>query len=265
MISLHRSLWYYRSKKDDTEIVVKLQQYAELYPTRGFDDYFGKIRNEGLTWNRKKVLRVYRSLQMKLRRKCKKRLPARVKEPLAEPLQLNHTWSIDFMSDALSNGRRIRIFKAMDDGSRESLAAHADYSICAEKVIMILQQVAEQRGLPKQIRVDNGPEFLSKAFSAWCNQNNIIIKYIQPGKPMQNAYIERLNRLFREDVLNAYLFDNLEQVRILSDKWVDEYNNLHPHKSLNGRTPQQAAIELSGACPAQLNDLSLKDYFSVPS
>jgi putative transposase len=113
-----------------------------------------------------------------------KRLPARVKEPLAEPLQLNQTWSLDFMNDTLTNGRRIRIFKAMDDDSRESLAAYADYSICAEKVIMILQQVAEQRGLPKQIRVDNGPEFLSKAFIGWCNQNNILFKYIQPGKPM---------------------------------------------------------------------------------
>jgi putative transposase len=239
-------------------VVSKLQQYAELYPTRGFDDYFGKIRNEGFVWNRKRVLRVYRSLQMKLRRKCKKRLPARVKEPLAEPLQINHTWSLDFMSDALTNGRRIRIFKAMDDASRESLAAHADYSICAEKVIMVLQQVVEQRGLPKQIRVDNGPEFLSKAFIGWCNQNNILIKYIQPGKPMQNAYIERLNRLFREDVLNAYLFDSMEQVRILADKWMDEYNNLHPHKSLNGKTPNQMAAQLGGACPAQLNHLSLQ-------
>ncbi len=245
--------------------MVKLQQYAELYPTRGFDDYFGKIRNEGLVWNRKRVLRVYRSLQMKLRRKCKKRLPARVKEPLDKPIQVNDTWSLDFMSDALTNGRRIRIFKAMDDGSRESLAAFADYSICAEKVVMLLEQIAEERGLPRQIRVDNGPEFLSKVFVGWCNQNKIIIKYIQPGKPMQNAYIERLNRLFREDVLNAYLFDTLEQVRILADKWVGEYNSLHPHKSLNGRTPRQAAIELSGACPAQLNGLSLKEYFSVPS
>jgi putative transposase len=258
VISLHRSLWYYQSKKDDTEVIAKLQQYAELYPTRGFDDYFGKIRNEGLVWNRKRVLRVYRSLQMKLRRKCKKRLPARVKEPLAEPLEINHTWSLDFMSDALTNGRRIRIFKAMDDGSRESLAAYADYSISAEKVIMILNRVVTQRGLPKQIRVDNGPEFLSNAFIGWCNQNNIIIKYIQPGKPMQNAYIERLNRLFREDVLNAYLFDTIEQVRILADKWMDEYNNLHPHKSLNGKTPNQMAIEFGGACPAKLNHLSLQ-------
>jgi putative transposase len=239
--------------------VVKLQQYAELYPTRGFDDYFGKIRNEGFVWNRKRVLRVYRSLQMKLRRKCKKRLPARVKEPLAEPLQINHTWSLDFMSDALSNGRRIRIFKAIDDASRESLAAHADYSISAEKVITVLQRVAAQRGLPQQMRVDNGPEFISKAFISWCSQNNIIIKYIQPGKPMQNAYIERLNRLFREDVLNAYLFDSLEQVRVLADKWMNEYNSLHPHKSLNGKTPSQTAIQLSGVCPRQLNHLSLQE------
>ncbi len=239
--------------------MVKLQQYAELYPTRGFDDYFGKIRNEGLIWNRKRVLRVYRSLQMKLRCKHKKRLPARVKELLAEPSQLNQTWSLDFMSDALTNGRRIRIFKAMDDGSRESLAAHADYSISAEKVITILQRVAAQRGLPQQIRVDNGLEFISKAFNGWCNQNNIIIKYIQPGKPTQNAYIERLNRLFREDVLNAYLFDSLGQVRILADKWMDEYNNLHPHKSLYGKTPNQMAAQLGGACPAQLNHLSLQE------
>ena len=140
-------------------MVAKLQQYAELYPTRGFDDYFGKLRNEGLVWNRKRVLRVYRSLQMKLRRKCKKRLPARVKEPLDKPVLVNDTWSLDFMSDALTNGRRIRIFKAMDDSSRESLAAYADYSICSEKVIMLLEQIAEERGLPRQIRVDNGPEF----------------------------------------------------------------------------------------------------------
>jgi putative transposase len=264
-LSLHRSLWYYRSRKDDTEVVVKLQQYAELFPTRGFDEYYGKIRNEGLIWNRKRVLRVYRSLQMKLRRKCKRRLPARVKEPLDQPLQLNHTWSLDFMSDALSNGRRIRIFKAIDDGSRESLAAYVNYSISAEKVIEVLEQIAEQRGLPKQIRVDNGPEFISKAFTKWCYEHNILIKYIQPGKPMQNAYIERLNRLFREDVLNAYLFDNLEQARFLADKWMDEYNRLHPHKSLNGKTPHQAAIELGGACPSQFNDLSLINYFSTPS
>ncbi len=238
--------------------MAKLQQYAELYPTRGFDEYFGKIRNEGLVWNRKRVLRVYRSLQMKLRRKCKKRLPARIKEPMVEPEHLNHTWSLDFMSDALTNGRRIRVFKAMDDGSRESLIAHADYSICAEKVVMLLEQIAEERGLPGQIRVDNGPEFLSKAFVQWCSLNNIIIKYIQPGKPMQNAYIERLNRLFREDVLNAYLFDSLEQVRTVADKWVCEYNELHPHKSLNGKTPHQMAAQLGGACPAQLKHISLQ-------
>lgn len=235
-------------------MIAKLQQYAEQFPTRGFDEYYGKIRNEGLIWNRKRVLRVYRSLELKMRRKCKKRLPARVKEPLEKPLELNDTWSLDFMSDALTSGRRIRIFNAMDDGSREVLAAYADYSICAEKVIMLLQRIAEQRGLPRKIRVDNGPEFLSKKFVQWCSQNNILIQYIQPGRPMQNAYIERLNRLFREDVLNAYLFDNLEQVRILAEKWMDEYNRLHPHKSLNGRTPHQAAI-----------DLNVKEYFSKPS
>jgi len=259
---LQRSMWYYKSQRDDTDIINKLQDYALKYPTRGFDEYYGKIRNEGLVWNRKRVLRVYRSLQMKLRRKSKKRIPARTKDPLHVPLVLNDTWSMDFMSDALTNGRRIRIFKVIDDASRESLAVYANYSISAERVIEVLQEVVIERGYPQMIRVDNGPEFISKAFTKWCHENGIQIKYIQPGKPMQNAYIERLNRLFREDILNAYLFDNLDQVRILAEKWMDDYNQHHPHSSLDGKTPNQTALLLRGACPTQKGSNEEKKYIS---
>ena len=237
MIGLQKSGWYYCSGKNDTEVVEKLQALAELYPTRGFDDYYGKIRNEGLVWNRKRVLRIYRNIRLGLRRKHKRRLPARVKEPLGQAATPNESYSMDFMSDALTTGRKLRVLKIMDDCTRESLAAYADYSIAAEKVIGVLQQIMNERGKPKQIRVDNGPEFTSKAFCAWCGKNEIAIKYIQPGKPIQNGYIERLNRTFREDVLDAYLFDTLEQVRILSDEWQYHYNHYHPHKSLKGRTP----------------------------
>jgi putative transposase len=146
---------------------------------------------------------------------------------------------MDFVSDALTSGRKIRVLKIMDDCTRESLAAYADYSITAAKVIEVLQQVIKEREKPEQIRVDNGPEFTSKVFNEWCNKNAITIKYIQPGKPMQNGYIERLNRTFREDVLDAYLFDTLEEVRILSDEWQYDYNNNHPHKSLNRKPPAQ--------------------------
>ena len=129
------------------------------------------------------------------------------------------------MSEAVRSGRKLRVLNIMDDCTREYLAAYADFSIPAEKVIIVLEDVIEQRSIPEQIRVDNGPEFLSKAFSGWCSKKGIIIKYPQPGKPMQNGYIERLKRTFREDVLDAYQVEKLEDVRILSDECRHSYNN----------------------------------------
>ena len=232
-------MWYYQGQKNDGEVISKLQSLAELYPTRGFDDYYGKIRNEGLPWNRKRVLRVYRGIKLGLRRKHKRRLPARVKEPLQQALAPNESYSMDFMSDALTTGRKLRVLKVMDDCTRESLAAYADYSIPSEQVVEVLKQVIAERAKPNQIRVDNGPEFTSKVFTAWCKKNGITIKYIQPGKPMQNGFIERLNRTFREDVLDAYQFETLEELRILSDEWQYHYNHYHPHKSLNRKSPAE--------------------------
>ncbi len=241
VIGLHKSLWYYQSRKDDSQVVSKLRQLAELYPTRGFDDYYGKIRNEGLKWNRKRVLRVYRALKLGLRRKHKRRLPSRVKQPLEASLEPNTSYSMDFLSDALSTKRKIRVLNIMDDCTRESLGVYADFSIPGEKVVEVLRHIVAERGKPKQIRVDNGPEFLSKAFTGWCLKNEIVIKYIQPGKPMQNGYIERLNRTFREDVLDAYEFVTLEQLRILCDEWQFNYNHYHPHQALKGKTPAMTA------------------------
>lgn len=241
VIGLHKSLWYYQSRKDDSEVIEKLRALAEAYPTRGFDDYYGKIRNEGLPWNRKRVLRVYRSLKLGLRRKHKRRVPARIKQPLDKSLHPNKSYSMDFLSDALSTKRKVRILNLMDDCTRESLAVYADFSITGEKVVEVLKQIVMERGKPAQIRVDNGPEFLSKAFTDWCRESAIAIKYIQPGKPMQNGYIERLNRIFREDVLDAYEFGDLEQLRILCDEWQFNYNHYHPHQALKGKTPAMVA------------------------
>lgn len=207
---MQRSVWYYQSQKDDREIIEKLQQYAQRYPTRSFDEYYGMIRNEVLIWNRKRVLRIYRSLKLSLRRKRKRRVPARVKQPLQQQQQPNKCYSMDFMSDALQTGRKLRVLNVMDDCTRESLVAYADFSIPAEKVVTALENVIRERGIPAQIRVDNGPEFLSKVFTQWCGKKGIEIKYTQPGKPMQNGDIERLNRTFREDILDAYQFETLE-------------------------------------------------------
>ena len=213
---------------------------AEQLPTRGFDKYYEIIRLEGKGWGRRRVLRVYREMKLKLRRKYKRRLPARVREPLQKQQQANKSYSMDFMSDALGGGRRLRILNIMDDYTRESLAAWCDYSIPGEKVVEVLKSIVNDRGRPEQIRVDNGPEFRGRVFVEWCQVEGIVIKYIQPGKPMQNAYIERLNRTYREDVLDAYVFDTLEEVRILNDEWQDHYNNHRPHSALKGKTPGMA-------------------------
>ena len=244
MIGIHRSLWYYRSRKDDTEVINRLNELAEQLPTRGFDKYYEIIRLEGKVWGRRRVLRVYREMKLKLRRKHKRRLPARVREPLQQQQQANKSYSMDFMSDALAGGRRLRVLNVIDDCTRESLAAWCDYSIPGEKVVEVLKTIINDRGRPEQIRVDNGPEFRGRAFVQWCQAEQITIKYIQPGKPMQNAYIERLNRTYREDVLDAYLFETLEEVRVLSDEWQDHYNNHRQHTALKGKTPGMAR-----ACP----------------
>lgn len=238
-MSLHRSMWYYQSKKDDSEVIDKLNKLAEELPTRGFDEYYGRIRQQGYKWNRKRVLRVYRQMKLGLRRKRKKRLPTRVKEPLVLPTQLNKTWSMDFMSDALGDGRRVRILNVIDDCNREALAIEAGISFPAQRVVRVLSQLEEEVGLPRTIRVDNGPEFIAHHFQEWCKQKGIKIQYIQPGRPMQNGFIERFNRFFREDILDAYWFEDLEQLRILAEKWRLDYNHNHPHKSLGGKAPSQ--------------------------
>jgi putative transposase len=214
-------------------------------PTRGFDEYYGRIRNQGLRWNRKRVLRVYRQMQLNLRRKRKRRLPARIKEPLTQPLGINHTWSMDFMSDSLIYGRRFRVLNIIDDYNREALAIEPDYSLPGEKVIRILKEVIFWRGKPKEIRVDNGPEFIYKALQKWADDNSIRLKYIQPGSPTQNAYVERFNRFFREDILDAYLFYDLSEVKRLSWDWMTDYNENHPHKSLGGLSPANFAKTLT--------------------
>lgn len=258
VVNLHRSMWYYQSKKDDTEVIDKLNELAEQLPTRGFDEYYERIRKQGLKWNRKRVLRVYRNMKLGLRRRRKKRLPARIKEPLTRPQELNQTWSMDFMSDALSDGRRVRIFNVIDDCNRESLAIECGVGFPAQRVIRVLTQLEEEIGLPKKIRVDNGPEFISHAFQNWCKSKGITIQFIQPGKPMQNSFIERFNRFFREDILDAYWFDGLDQLRILAEKWQHDYNHNHPHKSLGRKAPCEYKCRFPQGVPLEENIGTLK-------
>lgn len=201
------------------------------------------LRNQGHNWNHKRIRRIYRELKLNLRRKPKKRLPARTAQALAVPEQSNQSWSLDFMSDSLSNGRAFRTLNILDDYNREALWIEVDTSIPAERVIRVLDVLLLWRETPRQIRIDNGPELISQRLAEWAQEHHVELAHIQPGKPAQNAYIERFNRTFQEEVLDAYLFDDLQEVRAITEHWLYEYNTIRPHEALQGLTPYQYAIQ----------------------
>jgi putative transposase len=238
ILGLPRSMYYYKSRRDDSEVETKLRSLAERFPTKGFSDYYGRIRNEGIIWNHKRVKRIYVKLGLNIRRKVKRRLPKREKQPLESSVAMNKCWSMDFMSDSLESGRKIRILNVIDDFNREALNITVDSSLPGERVVRELKDVIDWRGKPEEIRVDNGPEFTSGAFVHFCESEKIKIKYIQPGKPAQNAFIERFNRTFRKDVLDAFVFSSIEQVKEIAEEWQQDYNTNHPHKSLKRKSPR---------------------------
>ena len=172
-------------------------------------------------------------MKLNIRRRSKKRLPARIKQPLSVPTGPNMVWSIDFMSDSLMDSRKFRLLNVIDDFNRESLAVEVDTSLPSLRVIRVLERIIENRNKPNIIRSDNGPEFISHQLQQWCEAKNIELQYIQPGKPTQNAFIERKNGSMRRELLNAYLFNNLSEVRELSQEWRIDYNEERPHKSLD--------------------------------
>lgn len=180
---------------------------------------------------------MYTDMKLNIRRRAKRRLPARVKEALVIPENPNEIWSIDFMSDALMDGRKFRLLSVMDDFNRESLAIEIDTSLPSLRVIRVLEKIIAQRGNPLGLRTDNGPEFISHKLQEWCESRNIRLLHIQPGKPTQNAFIERQNGSLRRGLLDAYLFHSLAEVRLMAQEWQMDYNTERPHKSLGYLSP----------------------------
>jgi putative transposase len=152
---------------------------------------------------------------------------------------MNEVWSIDFMSDSLWDGRKVRLLNVLDDFNREILLIETDTSLPTLRVIRCLEEIAQRRALPKMIRVDNGPEFISSKLDMWCKEKKIQLVFIQPGEPTQNAFIERFNGTFRRDVLNAYVFKSIQEIRTITEEWMYDYNYNRPHKSLKNKTPME--------------------------
>ena len=250
-MQLARSAWYRGDRaeqraKADEPIIDAINALLEKNPRWGFWKCFGSLRHRGHEWNHKRVWRVYCAMGLNQKRRTKKRLPDRLRQPLEVPAEMNHTWSFDFMSDSLYCGRRFRVLNLIDEGTREALEIVADTSLPAARVVRELEQIKSVRGKPKRIRVDNGPEMLAQAFTDWCKGNHVELVYIQPGKPNENAYIERFNRSYRTEVLSSYLFVNLRQVRELSAAWLISYNEERPHDSLGRIPPAEFRRQITG-------------------
>ncbi len=223
---------------ENEEIADWLERLTTNKRTWGFGLCFLYLRNvQGYGWNHKRVYRIYCELELNLRIKPKKRLKRDKPEPLAVPDSPNETWSMDFMADQLADGRSIRTLNVLDDFNREGLCIEVDFSLPAERVVRSLNQIIEWRGKPSTIRVDNGPEYVSGKLMAWAEKQGVLLQYIQPGKPQQNAYIERYNRTVRGEWLGQFIFETIEEAQEQATEWLWTYNNERPNMGIGGVTP----------------------------
>lgn len=239
LLQISKTAYYYEPKKQaaDLKIETYLRSLAEKHKRWGFDKMMLKIKADKHRWNHKRVHRIYCELGLNIRIKPRKRIPKGEAKSLLQTIRPNLCWSMDFMSDALLNGRKFRMFNVIDDYNREALMVEPSYSLPANKVTQLLDLIASERGYPEMIRVDNGTEFTSGVFKDWAKSHDILVHYIQPGKPAQNGFIERFNRTFREEVLDMNWFIQLKEVKEISRKWRFIYNQERPHESLAGLAP----------------------------
>jgi putative transposase len=263
--SISETCYRYQSKlsTENERIADWLIRLTHNQRNWGFGLCFFYLRNvKGFKWNHKRVYRIYRELELNLRIKPRKRLVREKPEPLKVPTSINECWSMDFMHDQLSNGRSYRLFNIIDDFNREGLHIEVDFSLPSERVIRTLEQVIEWRGKPKMIRCDNGPEYISERIINWAARNDIRLEHIQPGKPQQNAYIERYNRTVRYDWLSQYLFDSIGEVQDYATRWLWFYNNDRPNTAIGGIPPARKSV--SAENPLQLRAGSSDEQFLGP-
>lgn len=245
---ISETCYRYESKQlDENQIIAdKLIELTEKEKNWGFGLCYLHCKNVlNKPWNHKRVYRIYKELQLNKRIKPKKRLNREKPAMLAVPEAINECWSMDFMHDQLSDGRSCRLFNVIDDFNREALTIDIDFSMPAQRVIRSLNHIIEWRGKPQAIRCDNGPEYISHLLANWATRNKIELKFIQPGNPQQNAYIERFNRTVRYDWLAQDIFTELEDMQERADKWLWTYNHWRPNMGIGGITPAQKRQQLN--------------------
>lgn len=216
-----------------------MRDIAEAKRRYGCPRIYGMLRREGWTVNHKKVERLYRQEGLSLRIRKRKKRAAMVRVPLPKPERAGQVYAMDFVHDRLANGRRIKCLTIVDPLAKESPAIEVDHSIPGLRVCRVLDWIFADRLLPETIIVDNGPEFSGKALDEWAYRHGVKLHFIEPGKPIQNAFCESFNGKFRDECLNEHWFTTLQEAKDLIEAWRKEYNDERPHSSLEGRTPSE--------------------------
>jgi putative transposase len=264
LLGLWRSSCRYRRvKPGDLEVREKLRELAGRHTRWEYRTLEVMLRRDGTVINNKRVWRLYKEEDLRLPRKRPRRGPRPRAQKLEAAQGINERWSIDFVSDALATGRRFRCLTIVDDGTRQSPAIIVDSSISGVRVARELDDLAKKRGLPRTLVADNGPEFTSKAMGFWAQSRGVKLHFIDPGKPVQNAFVESFNGKFRDQCLNTQWFISLQDARDRIEAWRQEYNSVRPHSSLGKKTPDEyatalAAAEIAARFPQPYDGVTLK-------
>lgn len=272
LVGISRSVFRYESKRAEAnvQLTARLAALAAEKRRYGYRRLHVLIWREGHVVNWKRLYRLYRDAGLAVRRRKRKRIGRVERRPLPKPTMPNVSWSMDFVSDGLANGRRLRCLTIVDDCTRECLAIEVDTSLPGTRVAATLDRLAELRGLPQSITVDHGPEFEGQVLDAWAYAQGVRLAFIRPGKPVENAYIESFNGRLRDECLNEHWFMNMAHARSVIERWRLEYNTERSHSALGYLTPaqfaaaNQEALALRASAEEETTEISLTED-SIPS
>ena len=256
LIGLWRSTQKYKVKDPNKDVAIKsrMKELAKDNPKWGCPMIHDVLKREGLVINIKRTERIYyREEKLSLRKRPRRRKAYHTRLELPETSRPHERLAMDFVHDSLWNGRKLRTLNIVDVFTKEALKIEVDTSINGEHVVRMLDQIVEDRGLPQYITVDNGPEFRSKALDKWAYENQVILDFIRPGKPVDNCFVESFNSRFRTECLNSHYFDSISEAKIIIEEWRRKYNEFRPHSTLKGLTPKLFLEQFKSKSTSKLN------------
>ena len=246
LVQISRSVARYQVQgKGEGGLRQRLKELAAQYPRYGYKLLHRLLRKEGLVINKKRTYRVYTEERLQVQRRRRRKRPGQRNFQRVKPSRPNQRWSLDFMSDQLAAGRRFRILNIVDDYTRECKGQIVDFSISGLRLSRFLETLPD---VPDEIVLDNGPELTSQALFVWAQQAGVQLRFIDPGKPIQNAFVESFNGRFRDTCLNEHWFVDLADARMTIESWRQHYNRERPHSALDYRTPEEFRVEWEEAC-----------------